>query len=411
MNSWLLFFRNNKKLITFGFLLTFFSSFGQTFLVSLFVPEVLKDFELTNASFGSVYAAATLASAFCLTWAGRYIDQLDLRKFSWLVISGLALALLVFSQATHIAVLAIALWGMRLFGQGLTSHTAITTMARYFEHARGKAISITTLGFPAGSAIFPLFIALGIEAMGWRYTLVVSAILVVAVLSPLIPYLLREVETDPEAFRKIQEEQQLATDSDTLKQQKPSYKEIFTSRTFWLIAPGSMAIPFMNTAFFFYQIPLAEAKGWTAEWVAASFVGYSIASALCMLAAGSLIDRLSAVRLFPYFLFPLLGALVLVITFDSAWITPVYLILIGISSGFGNTIKSAVQAELFGVEFLGTIRSLFTALMVVSTALGPAIFGFLLDGGLSFEQTFSVAAVYLLLTIGWNFRIMGRASG
>lgn len=408
MNSWVQFFRSNKDLVFFGFMLTFFSSFGQTFLVSLFVPEVLEEFALTNASFGSIYAAATLLSAFCLTWAGRFIDTMDLRKFTFLVITGLILSLMVFSWSPHIIILAVALWGMRLFGQGLMSHTAITTMARYFENARGKAISITTLGFPAGSALFPVLIAISISFMGWRYTMAVSAALVALVLFPLVPFLLRNVITDPAALRKHQEEEKPEAEKEK-NQIKPTFKDIISSKNFWLIAPGSVAIPFMNTAFFFYQIPLANAKGWSAEWVAASFVGYSVASAFCMIAAGSLIDRLSAVRLFPFFLFPLLGALILVITSDSHLITPVYLILIGISNGFGNTIKSAVQAELFGTEFLGTVRSLFTALMVVSTALGPALFGFLLDGGLSFEQTFTVAAVYLVLTIAWNFRIMGRA--
>lgn len=411
MNSWLSFFRNNKDLILFGFLLTFFSSFGQTFLVSLFVQEVLEEFGFTNAGFGSVYAAATLLSAFCLTWAGRFIDTMDLRKFTYIVISGLSLSLLIFSWSPHIVVLAAGLWGMRLFGQGLMSHTAVTTMARYFELARGKAISITTLGFPAGSALFPVVIAFCIGYVGWRYTMAGSAVLVLAVLFPLVPWLLRNVVTDPSVLRKDQEEKKSEAEKQTSGQKAPSFKEIISSKNFWLIAPGSVAIPFLNTAFFFYQIPLAEAKGWTAEWVAASFIGYSVASALCMIAAGSLIDRLSAVRLFPYYLFPLLGALLLVITTDSPWITPVYLVLIGVSSGFGNTIKSAVQAEIFGTEFLGTVRSLFTALMVVSTALGPALFGFLLDGGLSFEQTFTVAAAYLLLTIGWNFRIVGRAKG
>lgn len=405
-NSWIRFFSENRSLVLFGFLLTFFSSFGQTFLVSLFVPEVLEEFELTNASFGSVYAAATLFSAFCLTWLGRFIDVTDLRKFSWMVIAGMVVALLIFSQASYVVLLAVGLFGMRLSGQGLMSHTAITTMARYFDNVRGKAISITTLGFPAGSAIFPLIMALSIEAFGWRQTLVFSAVFVAVVLPPLVAYLLRDVETDPQVLHQKREEEISDSEGEAEKEKEvPSYRQILRSKAFWLIAPGSIAIPLLNTTFFFYQIPLAEAKGWSAEWVAACFVAYSVASAFCMIAAGQLIDRLSATRLFPYFLFPLLGALSLVITSDSPWITPVYLILIGISNGFGNTIKSAVQAELFGIEFLGTVRSLFTALMVVSTAIGPALFGFLLDGGMSFEGAFTIATAYLLLTIAWNFRI------
>ena len=179
MRSWIKFFSRNKDLVLFGFLLTFFSSFGQTFFVSLFVPDVLEEFSLSNASFGSLYASATLASAFCLPWLGRLIDKVDLRTFSWLVVGGFCLALLIFSQARQLVWLVLGLWGMRLAGQGLMSHTAITTMARYFDHVRGKAISLATLGHAAGGVVFPLLVTLSIQTLGWRYTLVGAAGLLV----------------------------------------------------------------------------------------------------------------------------------------------------------------------------------------------------------------------------------------
>lgn len=404
MNSWWILISRYKNLIGFGFILTFFSGFGQTFLVSVYVPEILQAFEISNARFGSVYAVATLSSALCLPWLGRYIDVMDLRRFALLVVGGMSVSLLIFSQASHWVALTLGLWGIRLSGQGLMSHTAITSMGRYFEAERGKAISIASLGHPAGSALLPLLITFSIGFIGWRYSLLASAILVALVLPLLISYLLRNEQTRPSAVSTSEAHQPDENKED--KAATPSYKSILSSKAFWLIAPGTLAIPFLNTSFFFYQIALAEAKGWPAEWVAASFAGYAIATALCMILAGQLIDRYSAKRLFPFFLFPLAGALTLVVFMNHVWIAPVYLVLIGVSSGLGNPVKSAIQAEVFGVEYLGTVRSLYTALMVISTALGPAIFGFLLDGGLSFEQAFGLAIIYLLLTIGWNFRIL-----
>ncbi|WP_017730506.1 MFS transporter [Nafulsella turpanensis] len=401
-NDWSRLIGENRHLIIFGFLMTFFSSFGQTFMVSIYVPEILQAFELSNASFGSIYAAATLLSALCLTWAGRFIDLIDLKKFTWLVVGGMVVSLLVFSQARHIVLLVIGLWGIRLSGQGLMSHTAITTMGRYFDHVRGKAISITTLGHPAGSAAFPVLIAFSISFIGWRSTLLASAALVAFLLPPAIAYLLRNQQTDPAAFRKEEEEKPaVKTTERTI-----SYQTIIRNRYFWLIAPGTMALPLLNTALFFYQIAIGNAKGWTTEWVAASFIAYAVASAFCTLVAGQLVDRLSAKKLFPFYLFPLLLGILLLITSSAIWVPPVYLTLMGISSGFGNTTKSALQAEAFGIEYLGTVRSLFTALMVISTAIGPAAFGLLLDGGFSFEEVLMIAAVYLSLTILWNFRIL-----
>ena len=413
MRSWILFFNQNRSLVLFGFLLTFFSSFGQTFFVSLFVPEILQEFGLTNASFGSLYAAATLLSALCLTWLGSFIDKVDLRTFSWLVVAGLGISLLVISQANHLVWLVAGLWGIRLSGQGLMSHTSVTTMARYFTDARGKAISLATLGHAAGGVVFPILVALSIQAVGWRYTLLYSAILLAVLLPPLISFLLQGETTDPAAFRSSTQKTAANKDIQALSsgaevESSSSYKAILSSKAFWAIAPGVLAIPFMNTAIFFYQISLGESKGWSTEWVAASFTGYAIASAVCILLAGQWTDTISARRLFPYYLFPLLVATILISFIDSPWITPVFFVLVGVSSGVGNTVKSALQAELFGVEFLGKVRSLFSALMVVSTALGPAAFGVLLDVNYSFEEIFTFASFYLVLTICWNFRLTSR---
>jgi MFS family permease len=411
MRSWIHFFRANKSLSSFGLLLTFFSSFGQTFLLSLYVPDILAAFDLTNSAFGSIYAIATLFSALCLTWAGRYIDSINLRTFSWLVTAGLVVSLLIFSQANHFVWLIVGLWGLRLSGQGLMSHTAVTTMARYFDHVRGKAISIATLGHPAGEALWPIIIALGIQFLGWRETLIDSALAVVLIVPGAIYFLLWGVSTNPTELHNspITQADKEGNSSSSQPTAGISYRQLLKSKAFWLLAPGVFSLSFLNTAFFFYQLPLAESKGWSAAWVATSFTAFAFASATSMLMAGQLVDRWSAARMFPFYLFPFLAAIGLVILSDSAWITPVYLILIGISSGFGSTIKSALQAELFGTTFLGTVRSLFTALMVVSTALGPAAFGLLLDAGLSFEEVLMVAAVFLSLTIAWNFRIIPRS--
>lgn len=409
MRNWYAFFQSNKRLLFFGLLLTFCSSFGQTFLLSLYVPEILEDFKLTNASFGSVYATATIMSAFSLSWAGRYIDKLDLKKFAVLVAAGLGASLLVFSTARNLIWLVIGLYGLRLFGQGLMSHTSITTMSRYFDKMRGKAISISNLGHPAGQALFPILIALGIQWIGWRQTLAVSAALLTFLLPPLLFYLLRKTKTNPAIFVEKKEElQEKANIEKEPKESAITYKSMLTSRIFWFIAPGIFALSFLNTAFFFYQIPLAESRGWPVEWVAASFSAYALAGALSMLTAGQWVDKISATRLFPFYLLPFLLAIGMVIFVKSQWVIPVYLILIGLSSGLGSTINSALLAEVFGITYLGTVRSLFAALMVVSTALSPAIFGVLLDAGLSFEEVFSLASLFLLFTIVWSFRIVPK---
>ena len=70
-------------------------------------------------------------------------------------------------------VLFFAILGLRLTGQGLLSLTASTTMARVFGEGRGKALSVSGLGYPLGPvkgtvATFAIFgTALGTLLLGW----------------------------------------------------------------------------------------------------------------------------------------------------------------------------------------------------------------------------------------------------
>ncbi len=392
------FFKKNWRLLSFGLLLTFFSSFGQTFLISLYVPKILDAFDLSNGGFGAIYALSTIASAATLTWIGKMIDTADLKKYTLLIIAGLFISLLVLALAQNIVQLVISIWGLRLFGQGLFSHISLTTMARYFDQARGKAISIASLGHPLGEAVFPTLIAAVIAGWGWRNALFISAASLVVVL-PL--YVTRAVKTIEPDNVTLEEE------SGKVKNQKQwTYKMLFTSKAFYLIAPNVFILGFLNTGLVFYQLSLAEFKGWSTEWMAFSFIAFAVASSLAIIAAGFLVDKYTAARLFPFYLFPYGMGILVMFLFSYSWIAPVYYFLLGISQGFGSTLKSALQAELFGTRSIGAVRSLFTMLMVISTSLGPAAMGIFLDVGFNFNFILLFSLLLVLIAILQSFRIM-----
>lgn len=403
MRNYIQFFKENKPLLLFGFMLTFFSGFGQTFLISLYVPEIASSFDISAGTFGSIYATATLASAFCLAKAGSYIDRINLKTFTYFVIGGLFLSLLLLSQATHIAFLILGFWGLRLTAQGLMGHTAVTTMARFFDKVRGKAISISTLGHPVSEAILPIILAFTIYQVGWRTSFIASAVLIIAVL-PISSYFLLGKRKEVLLPQNSTEKKEGANLSGF------SQRKILKSHTFWLLAPNIIVLAFLNTAVFFFQIPLGASKGWAPAWIAGSIGAFAVASAVSMMLAGPLVDRFSATRLFPFYMLPYLIGFILLLSFDNRWIYPACLLLMGTSNGFGSTIYNAVQAEKFDVRYLGSVRGLFSALILMSTALGPALFGMLLDYGITFHQILIACVVYLSITIVYSLRVLPNFS-
>lgn len=395
MRSFWTFIRSNSYLLLFGILLTYFSSFGQTFLISLYIPELERVFGFSNTGLSSLYAVATIGSAFSLPWIGRLIDTVSLRRFTVGVVLGLAVACILLSLAVHPIMILLGFFGLRLFGQGLMGHTSISTMARAFDANRGKAISMATLGHPLGEATLPLLVALIIGALGWRTSLQLEALSLGIFVLPLIFFLLKD-----QASAVIHPHQSQGTEVG--KSKNPF--GVMRGKSFWIITPMVFITGFLNTAIFFFQIKLGNSRGWDPAWVAGSLSVYAIASALSMMGSGPLVDSLSARRLFPFVLIPYTIGVVLLASLSHPLSYPLALVLIAISNGGGSTIKNALFAEVFGTDIIGTVRSVFMTIIVFSTALGPISFGLLLDAGWDYGQVFWFSVGLLILIILWSFR-------
>ncbi len=387
------FFLNNKRLISFGFILTFFSSFGQTFLLSLYVPKIMDDFQLSNSYFGGLYAVATVGSALMLIYFGKLIDNTDLRKYTtWSAVLLMA-SCMIMAFSSHVAMIFIGLLGLRFSGQGLLSHISSTTISKFFDKTRGKALSITSLGYSSGEGLFPVLVSLIIAYAGWRNSLLTNSAAVALLLIPFIWFVFpksrqEDSETGPRA------------DGDEF-----SRRRLLKDKPFYLLALNSIVLPFLVTGLFFYQSTLADFKNWDIEWLSFCFLGFAIGRSVFSLLSGRLIDKYSAVRLLPLYLLPFLTGLLVLLLVEHIYAGLIYLFLTGVSVGLAATVKTAAIAEIYGSANLGGIRSVFSTLMVLGTALSPLFFGLLIDGGYSFSYIlfFGVICVALISLLSVQF--------
>jgi MFS family permease len=170
----------HRRGLAFGGLLMALSSFGQTYYVSLFGADFRAAFGLSDGTLGAAYAAGTVCSALTLTWAGRLIDLTTVRRYTWCVAAVLAAACLLAAGAVHVLMLAVAFYFLRLGGQGLMMHTALTATARAYPEDAGKALGIASLGFSVAQAVLPPLAVVLLATIGWRWTWVAGAGVVLA---------------------------------------------------------------------------------------------------------------------------------------------------------------------------------------------------------------------------------------
>ncbi|MEX2573817.1 MAG: MFS transporter [Balneolaceae bacterium] len=400
--SYLTFVLQERKLLSFGISLTFFSSFGQTFLISLFVPFFLEAFVLSNAGFGTMYSVATLASAAAIPWLGQWIDRIPLRWYSLCVAAGLMTASLLVMVSWHSTMLFIGIILLRLAGQGLSGHTAQTTMARFYDGQRGKALSISSLGYPLGEAVLPVIIASLLAIVHWRTAWGIIALCIFIILFPLVYLLIGRDRSGKE---------NPADASDTLESPSENYSRIFSDNRIYYLIPGLLMPPFWITGLFLYQVSIASELGWSAGLIATAFIFFAVFRIIGSVIIGPAIDRFSARALFPFFLIPMTIGFSIPLLFYSHWSAFIYMSLLGITMGTGGNIRSALWAELYGTSMIGTVRSLFSSFMVFSTSLSPFMIGWFLDIRTPIEQVLIAGIVTTFIASLFALRIHPWFSG
>lgn len=424
MRRYLDFALHNSRLLSFGALMTFSSSFGQTFFISLFAVEIRDEFNLSDGAFGFVYSLGTLLSAGLLLFTGPLIDRVDLRKYTAFVTLGLGSACLLLGvSGTSIVALTLAFLLLRQFGQALHGHTAMTTMGRYFDANRGKAVSLASLGFPVGEAFLPIIAVALAAVFGWRGAWVAFSIFIVFIVTPLAFILLsgRALRTEqPNSEAEDTPSPLTAATANTTKtalatqardnstdnegnEAVPSWTraEMLRDPRLYILLPAILAPSFIFTGLFFHQVfILVEGKDWSRTALAASYTLYAGTVVLTKLGTGVFIDRFSAVRALPYFLPPQVAAILVLLIGDAEWLLWPYMILTGISVGITHSMLGALTPEIYGKRYLGGLRSAYVAAMVFSSAASPVAMGVLFDLGWSFTSVALLLIAYGIVGIG-----------
>ena len=379
------------KVILFGFIFTFFSSFGQSYFLGLFNSSIREALSITHGQFGSIYASATLLSSLILVWIGKKIDDVNILKFASYVIIFLSASCFIFSKISSVIFLFIGIFLMRLAGQGLSSHTATTTISRFFEKNRGRALSTCWLGLSLAEFTLPVLIVFLLTFIEWRDIWLSISILVIIVLPIVSYFLVKDVKLE------TREKSNSIEDPKEIRQWKRI--EVLKDYRFYIISMSMLAMPWIATGSFVYQSFITTSKEWGPYIIAQSFMAYSIFSVITLFISGFIIDKFSSRRLLIYMNIPLLFSTIVLFSFNAQISSFFFFGLLGITNGLANVLGSSTWAEIYGVKYIGSIKALTTALMVFATAFGTALFGILIDFGFTIEQIAVVSGLYILTSL------------
>ena len=390
------FIKNNFRWIAGGFMLTFLSSFGQTYFISSSIAEWQTAFDLSHGQIGRIYMFATLGSAACLPFLGRLVDSVPAHTMIAFVIPVLAGATLMAGYASSVLALVAAIFLLRLFGQGMMTHMALTATGRWFAAERGRAISLVVLGHQGGEATLPLAFSTIAIAYGYQTGWIAGAAALLLVGLPFSYW----------AYRVPREPHSKGGDLGKPSRHVRSWTraEVMRDPVFWILLSGVLAPGFIGTTIFYHQNYMTTLNAWPPQLFAQSLMVLASTTVVFALAMGAIIDRVGANKVLPIFLIPLSAACFAMAMSGPAYSLFIVMVLLGISYGISSTLFGSLWPENYGVSHLGSIRSVTVSAMVIATAAGPGLTGTLIDQGISLPtQMISFGGYCLLAAASMTF--------
>jgi MFS family permease len=363
-------FQNARWLIATA-LLYFCSCFGQTFFISLFAGEIRQAFNLSHGEWGFIYSGGTLASAIAMLCFGGYVDKYKITLNIKIVIISLSLVCLTMTFVSLVWFLPLIIFGLRFFGQGMLIHIPAVAIGKWYGKNKGKALSLSIMGFSIGEAIFPVIFVSLFMLIGWRNSWLVGTVILLFILPIIIKLLSNE--------RVPNSKQENLSDQVGMGSKHWKRKDVLKNWVFWAVIIPFLIPPIFSTAFFFNMVHLTEVKNWSLITFTSLFPFYTGMSIITTLASGWMLDKFGVEKILPFYLIPMATGL-LIFSYSNTYLTAaIGFSFLGMTQGLAMTIGGTFWPTYYGTKNLGSVRSLSTSTMVFGTAIGPAVVGKLLD--------------------------------
>jgi len=373
---------------------------GQTIGVSVFTEPLLAVTGLSRVDFSNAYLMGTLASGLMLPYAGTMIDRFGVRSSAIWSSVGLGCVLALLSQidvmagrvadlgigrkAAAYALLTIGFLGLRFAGQGVLTLVCRTMLGRWFERKRGLVSSISGPFASFAFAGSPLLLAAWVASSGWRGAWQEMA-LVVGVGMALFAWIFfrespehcgLEIDGGPPRDRTIRPRQDGSTGTIEPPEKRGrdfTRAEALRTAAFWIVTLAVANHAMVGTGIALHIVDLGAEAGLTEAEALGIFLPITLLSVPTGITMGMAIDRvpmrflimgMMVGQTLMFGLAPHLGEPLLYAACLAGW---------GFSGGFYGPLTVAALPNFFGRTHLGAIQGVMMMVIVIASALGPAM--------------------------------------
>lgn len=347
-----------------------FTSPGQTIGVSAFTDDLISSLETSRSAVSTAYLIGTLVGATALPFVGRWVDRAGVKRTLTFVSIGFACAIALTASVQNVIMLALAFLGLRMLGQGALSLIGTQGVVMWFEHRRGLALAISSMGTVAMMSLAPLTFGWLIRQFGWRPTWVILGAVVAVTL---LPIALFGIVDRPEDLGQVPDGKAVDQPTKMVRGRSYSVAEAVRTPAFWTLTSVSFAAGAISTALTFHNTDLLGEQGLNKTQAAAIFIPMLVGSASASFVIGWLTDRMPARPLMFFASMMLAVGSFLSTTASPGLSAAAYGLALGIAGGSVGALSGALYPKWFGVNHIGSIKSIASTANVGASAIGPLI--------------------------------------
>lgn len=370
------------------------------YIFGIFLIPVAEEFGTTRGTLLLGIAIFTAAGGLIAPFLGPPLDRGKVRGV-------MALGLVALSASLVLIALAPSLWVIGLVAVTLLAFatsaagplSASKLVANWFEAQRGRALGIASTGTSAGGALFPLMVALGIGAWGWRGALLGLGVGVAAVALPPVLLLVRDrpedlgMTPDGEAPATPRGEDAAAVAA----QRSIGVREILRDRNFWALGLALGLSFSVLTAVLLNLHPYATDAGIERTAGALLLTILAISGVCGKLAFGVLADRVSKRMLMGVAIAMLGSFLFVLLAHPSYGVLTATAGLAGLAVGGFLPLWGSLIGDCWGREAFARVMALMAPLMTPLNVAGTAFPGVIYDRTGSYDGAWLISLGLLCL--------------
>lgn len=383
--------KSDSTFIYVGFILTFISSFGQLFLISLFHDQIITFYDISSKQWANIYTFSALTAALAMLLLSRFVERIDFHLLCIYSIIGLMISCCVIAISDSIYFLTSFLIGIRFFGYGMMISLFINLLAHYKVNKKGKLIAFGLLGLSFGEALFPILIVQLLDHFDW-----VTIWLFAAIISGLSVIIINRLLLKIQLHFLLEKKTNVFSN----KNHRSWIKD------FLLIIPFIVIPGISSTLIFFNMILIIKTNNWSLSSFVSLFTLLSLSTVVTNIGIGKLIDSTPARALIPWVMVPSIISLSLLSAGQSFTYAIISMLCIGIMYGLSGCVNSLFIIEHFKTYNISKIKLFSSAIAIIFSALTPYTSGLLLQLDISINEQLSGLASIIVIICIYSFCLM-----